>query len=404
MAQGAQAAFFSYSRDDSEFALRLAEDLKTAGAKVWMDQLDIEPGMPWDRAVESAVTNCPQMLVILSPTSVNSDNVRDEISFALSKQKRVIPVLYRACDVPFRLARLQHIDFRTDYARGLKTLLKILSVDQQSVAARGAEVLDVPTERLTEVSDEDEHKRATEQAQEERKQAEQARLEETRKQDAEQELTEHALKAQQWAERARQEAEGEEPERAEAQRNAEQSEIRSTVAAGFRNVEADGVSLGLRQQQGPFRAILQRRWVRVAATLLTGAIVGTPTVWAIFFLGTQIWGVDIWVRLAGTWGPYIVPQVVMAVVISLVVSATIWGKTSSRSRTLCVLAVAAAVAALYGFITRPQYDKHPGVDAVTFVPPSYWIPLDILLGLTVGLGIAIAEEVLHSKYSTPPRS
>jgi len=133
--QGTQAAFFSYSRDDSEFAIRLAGDLKAAGANVWMDQLDIEPGMPWDRAVENAVTVCPRMLVILSPTSVNSDNVRDEISFALSKGKRVIPVLYRECDVPFRLARLQHIDFRSDYTRGLKVLLKVLSAEQASVAA-----------------------------------------------------------------------------------------------------------------------------------------------------------------------------------------------------------------------------------------------------------------------------
>ena len=44
MAADAPAAFFSYSRDDSEFALRLAEDLKAAGAAVWIDQLDIEPG------------------------------------------------------------------------------------------------------------------------------------------------------------------------------------------------------------------------------------------------------------------------------------------------------------------------------------------------------------------------
>jgi hypothetical protein len=58
-----------------------------------------------------------RILVILSPVSVVSDSVRDEVSFALNRQKRVIPVLYRDCDVPFRLARLQHIDFRTNYAR-----------------------------------------------------------------------------------------------------------------------------------------------------------------------------------------------------------------------------------------------------------------------------------------------
>jgi len=139
VAQGAPAAFFSYCRDDSHFALRLAGDLKAAGAKIWLDQLDIEPGMPWDRAVESAVTNCPRMLVILSPTSVNSDNVRDEPSFALSKQKRVIPVLYQDCDIPYRLARLQYIDSRLDYARGLQALLRTLGVEQQAVAAGGPE-------------------------------------------------------------------------------------------------------------------------------------------------------------------------------------------------------------------------------------------------------------------------
>jgi len=128
------AAFFSYCREDSEFALRLPEDLKGAGANVWMDQLDIEPGTPWDRAVEDALIHCPRLLIILSPISVASDNVRDEVSFALSRQKRVIPVLYRDCDVPFRVARLQHVDFRANYDRGLKTLLKVLGASQPKIS------------------------------------------------------------------------------------------------------------------------------------------------------------------------------------------------------------------------------------------------------------------------------
>ena len=47
--------FISYSRDDSEFDLRLAQDLKAAGANVWLDQLDIKPGRPWDNAIEDAL-------------------------------------------------------------------------------------------------------------------------------------------------------------------------------------------------------------------------------------------------------------------------------------------------------------------------------------------------------------
>lgn len=124
--QDAQTAFFSYSRADSEFALRLAGDLKLAGANGWLDQMDIKPGMQWDSEVQNALSACPIVLVILSPSSVKSPNVLDEISFALSKSKTVIPVLYRDCEIPFRLGRLHQIDFRSDYSEGLDKLLDSL--------------------------------------------------------------------------------------------------------------------------------------------------------------------------------------------------------------------------------------------------------------------------------------
>lgn len=121
-------AFFSYSREDSEFALRLAADLRAAGALVWIDQLDIGPGQLWDRAVQSALENCPSVLIILSPASVNSDNVMDEINFALDQKKSLIPVLYRDCDIPFRVRRFQHLDFRSEYERMLEELRKCLHI------------------------------------------------------------------------------------------------------------------------------------------------------------------------------------------------------------------------------------------------------------------------------------
>ena len=106
VANDASAAFISYSRQDSEFALRLAEDLKAAGANVWLDQLDIAPGERWDRAVEKALQRCQRMLVILSPASVESDDVMDEVSFALEGAKTIIPILFKDCPIPFRLRRV----------------------------------------------------------------------------------------------------------------------------------------------------------------------------------------------------------------------------------------------------------------------------------------------------------
>lgn len=120
--------FFSYSRTDSEFVLRLATDLRTAGAKVWLDQLDIGGGQLWDNAIEAALRASPRQVVVLSPEAVNSQNVMDEVSYALEEHKQVIPVFYRDCQMPFRLRRVQYIDFRTDYDHGLRDLLRTLGV------------------------------------------------------------------------------------------------------------------------------------------------------------------------------------------------------------------------------------------------------------------------------------
>lgn len=130
MANSQVGSFVSYAREDVEFALRLTKDLKAAGAIVWLDSIDIAPGERWDRAVEEALRVASQLLVIISPASVESENVMDEIAFALEERKTVIPVLHRDCVIPFRLRRLQYIDFRTEYESNLEELVKSLHVDQ----------------------------------------------------------------------------------------------------------------------------------------------------------------------------------------------------------------------------------------------------------------------------------
>jgi tetratricopeptide (TPR) repeat protein len=195
--QGALAAFFSYCREDSGFALRLVDDLKAAGANVWLDQRDILPGQRWDHVVEDALTNCPRMVVLLSSASVNSTNVMDEVSFALEEQKTVIPVIYRDCTVPFRLRRVQHVDFRQDYGRGLQALLNILAPAQSAGQAKSA-ASEVGSQDQPKVSDAAKRQRAAEQARledERQKAAEQSRLEKERKQAAEQARVEEERKS-----------------------------------------------------------------------------------------------------------------------------------------------------------------------------------------------------------------
>jgi TIR domain len=121
-----QFAFLSYAREDAEFVLRLAKDLRVGGAGVWVDQLDISPGQRWDRAVEDALAKCLELVVILSPAAVESTNVMDEVSLALEDGKTVVPVLHSQCKVPFRLRRLQYVDLSLDYKAGLDRLLETL--------------------------------------------------------------------------------------------------------------------------------------------------------------------------------------------------------------------------------------------------------------------------------------
>ena len=120
--------FFSYSRFDSPFALKLASDLREAGANIWIDQIDIPAGNHWDAAVEKALDNSATVLVILSPTSIVSPNVMDEVSFALESGKRIIPVMFVECLTPFRLRRLQRVDFTREYSAGLNQLLHSLGL------------------------------------------------------------------------------------------------------------------------------------------------------------------------------------------------------------------------------------------------------------------------------------
>jgi len=120
------SVFLSYARRDSEFALKLIRDLGSLGVAVWMDDHDVPGGSRWDEAIPDAVTGCSALLVVLSPESVKSHNVLDEVGLALDQGKRVLPVLFETCDIPFRLRRIQYIDCSREYARGLASLERAL--------------------------------------------------------------------------------------------------------------------------------------------------------------------------------------------------------------------------------------------------------------------------------------
>jgi len=156
------------------------------------------------------------MLIILSPASVDSTNVMDEVSFALEEKKTVIPIICKDCVVPFRLRRVQYVDFRKDYARGLKELLKTLNPDQSTSA-----ISDAPRQYQTDTMGAGKVERA---AEEEREKAEAQRAREEaearEKAEAERKVREEAEEARRKAEARRAEAR----EKAQAGRRAKEAE------------------------------------------------------------------------------------------------------------------------------------------------------------------------------------
>ncbi|MEO1206837.1 MAG: toll/interleukin-1 receptor domain-containing protein [Pseudomonadota bacterium] len=113
--------FVSYSRADGDFAESLAHGLQEIGFNIWLDKISIPAGASWDREIERAIEDAEVVIPILSPHSVQSENVLDEISFALERLKTVIPVIYKDCSIPLRIVRKQRIDVRRAPAKAVLT-------------------------------------------------------------------------------------------------------------------------------------------------------------------------------------------------------------------------------------------------------------------------------------------
>lgn len=103
--------FISYSRKDRDFRERLDKALVKNGYKTWVDENDIPAGTVWDEAVENALNLCPLMLLVITPTSMASREVKNEWTLFIDKDKPIIPILLEPAELNFRIRNLQYIDF-----------------------------------------------------------------------------------------------------------------------------------------------------------------------------------------------------------------------------------------------------------------------------------------------------
>jgi formylglycine-generating enzyme required for sulfatase activity len=94
--------------------------------------LDIPKGARWDDAIEAAVERSSTFMIVLAPESIESQNVKDELSYAIDSGKNLLPVVIKPCKIPLRLRRFQYVDF-TDkpYKESLADIKRLLSNTQR---------------------------------------------------------------------------------------------------------------------------------------------------------------------------------------------------------------------------------------------------------------------------------
>lgn len=116
--------FISYSRKDHEFCKALSKSLRTDNYVVIYDQatngnidpdLRLTPQDEWWLSIKSMIAGCDVMIFITSPDSAKSDACDDEIAYAKSLGKRIVPVLYRDLDLDIAPERLRSLNIRIDF-------------------------------------------------------------------------------------------------------------------------------------------------------------------------------------------------------------------------------------------------------------------------------------------------
>jgi len=106
--------FISHSSYDDEFANELSRRLESKGLQTWVDHKHLLAGADWDIALEHALDAADMLIVVVSPESVKSLDVKAEWSYFGETGKKIYPLLYKSSIVPFRLRVLQYIDFTRD--------------------------------------------------------------------------------------------------------------------------------------------------------------------------------------------------------------------------------------------------------------------------------------------------
>lgn len=122
--------FMSYNRRDQDEVLPLAESLRARGLHVWLDQWELQPGLPWQQEVEKVLGTVGAATVTVGGDGIGPwelEEVRVILEMCVRRKMRVIPVLLPGAaaqpELPLFLAGRTWVDLRAGVdERGLDAL------------------------------------------------------------------------------------------------------------------------------------------------------------------------------------------------------------------------------------------------------------------------------------------
>lgn len=126
--------FISYSRKDINFVRSLADVLEKSDRQPWVDWQDIPPSAKWREEIFQGIDSTCIFIFIISPDSLFSKVCLEEVSHALERNKKIIPVIYRSVpikQIPLEIQSLNFLYFRDtdDFEQSFSKLIETIETD-----------------------------------------------------------------------------------------------------------------------------------------------------------------------------------------------------------------------------------------------------------------------------------
>jgi DNA-binding response OmpR family regulator len=102
--------FISYSHKDSDYTHKLAEEIERHNIPVWIDDR-IDYGTRWPHVIQEKIDTCAAFVLIMSDHARASDWVNNELTYAMTKGKKVFPLLLKG-ETWLAVTSIQHADVR----------------------------------------------------------------------------------------------------------------------------------------------------------------------------------------------------------------------------------------------------------------------------------------------------